>query len=198
MADDPVKLKLLKLLEKVFLRRAVLKEYEKATDALIAQLQQKMGEEGYSALEGVNGGSAKTGSTSSTKMPSDLSVVLKNFDARTMAALLAGSTVTAAKQNFLSRACASRDFSTVFQHHRSDKFTINLPRSKEQVDMMVKAIKADEAAMDKKVENLLSLYEQTESIEVLPDNPMVDAVLSEDAKQAKAKAAKKKAPKKKK
>jgi hypothetical protein len=186
MGTNPKEAVLRKVLEKVLLRRALIKEYEKATDALIAQLQEGMEKEGFLILEGTNGGGASFSASTFFRMPSSPQEVLKNFDARTMAAMLAGATVNKEKQVFLQRAWEGRDFGKVFSTDRSMKFVVNLPRSEEQLKMMSSAIKADEAEMDKKVEELLTAYQGAEKQAPLPDNPKVEQVLKEDAaKQAK-------------
>jgi len=189
--------KLRALLDKILLRRAVVKEYEKATAALSASLQKSMEDEGIVNLDGANGGNALFSQSTSIKMPSTPKEVMEHFDVRTMAALLAGATVNKEKQVFLSRAFEDRDFSKVLSAGRSPRFTIKLPQSKEQKVMMSKAIKADEAELDKKVDALLEAYQGTEKMKAQPDNPKSEEVWEEQAAE-KASKKKKKAAKKKK
>jgi len=173
-----------KLLDKILIRKAVLKEYEKATDILTAQLQQAMEQEGAMEVAGTNGGAAKISSTSSVSMPPTPAEVLAQFDARTMAALLAGTTVNAAKQTFLGRAFEGRDFGTVLRTSRSQRFSVSLPRTQEQGSFMRTAIQADMEELEKKAASLLEAYHATEGQAVLPDNPAIDEALEEKPKKA--------------
>lgn len=171
------------LLDKILIRKAVLKEYEKTTDILSAQLQQAMEAEGAMEVAGTNGGTAKISSSSSVSMPPTPAEVLAQFDARTMAALLAGSSVNATKQSFLSRACEGRDFGTVLRTSRVSRFSVSLPRSPEQGAFMRNAIQADMAELEQKADALLEAYAATEGQEPPPDNPAVDAALEEKPKR---------------
>ena len=190
-----------RLLDKILLRKALLKEYEKATSALVAQLQQDMEEHGTVELVGTNGGLARINSTSSVKLSDSIEELMTKFDARTMAALLTDVKVNAAKQGFLARVANGRDFSSIMRVSRSNQFSVLLPRTKEQAGYMRTAIQADLEEMEKKTNALLEAYDANENTAVLPDDPSVDAMLSppkKSKKAAKKKTAKKKVAKKKK
>ena len=199
VATAAIKKKLTSLLETVFIRRAVIKVYEKETARITALLQKQMDSYGFMEIEGSNGGYARFGSKAQTKMPSAITTILKNFDARTMAALLADSTISQGKQTFLSRVGGKRDFLKGLMQTRSNSFSVNLPRTKEQLAMMSTAIKAGEDELDNSVTVLMSAYRDTEGKSALPDNLKVDKVLAEGTakKVTKTKIGKKKVGKKK-
>ena len=197
MGESKKEAGLRKLLDRILLRRALIKEYEKATAALVAQLQTGLEQEGFQSLQGSQGGNANFSSSSSIKMPATPTEVVKEFDGRTMAALLAGTKVNKEKQLFLERAWEGRDFSKVFSTERSQRFTVNLPKDKMQLEMMQKAIRADEEELNKKVEDLLEAYQGAEKEKALPDNPKADVAWKEGKKSKKKKAVKKPVPTKK-
>lgn len=181
-----------KLLDEILLRKAVLKEYEKATDVLVAQLQQAMEQNGTMELMGTNGGTAKINSIASVLMPATPSEVLKYFDPRTLAALVAGTRINASKQSFLGRAFEGRNFGSILITTRDSRFTISLPRTKEDAKYMRNAIQSDMEEIEKKTAALLEAYNATDGQEILPDNLDVDAAM-EKPKKPKKKAAKKRA-----
>jgi len=155
----------------IVLRRSCVKEFQKATEALEAALQQQMEQEGVQRLEGNEGSTAAFMTVTSYKMPSNPSQVLELLDARTMASLLAESSVTAEKQGLLERIYPGQNMRGKLVESPSRQFRINLPRSPEQVAAMQKLIEADQRKMEESVETLLRGYQATENKSARPTPP---------------------------
>lgn len=187
---------LLKLLETIAHRRAILKELEKATKALEAKLESEMrlhGMDSISTDDELNAGFYESRSVKAAKMD----VLLRTFDPRTMAALLEGVTINKKKQDFLDRVRGGRDYRGATKVDRQSRFTINLPRSAEQKQMIAKAIAADLKQAEKDIEAQIAAYAELEGVAPVADNPAVtEAALNPPKNKGKKKAAKKKAAKK--
>ncbi len=190
---------LTKLLAMIAHRRAILKELENATKLLEAKLEEEMRKGGIENLDGGNGSYA-TFTDKATVKAREMAVLLRHFDARTMAALLQGSSINQGKQKFLERAIPNRNFRKALVINRSASFSINLPRTKEQKEAVALAIKADVAVQEKDINVTFEDWENLEKTKPLPHNPKVNEALKPQAKAKKSvkkKAGKKKALKKK-
>jgi len=178
-----------KLLEGVLLRRQIYKEFKAATDAMEAKLRMEMQKAGVLRVEGSAGGDAGEMPSTSVKMPDDPHAILRALSPKTMAYLLAGTTVNKTNQMVLDRIGAEREALLVTS--RSAKFTVNLPRTKDQKAAMKAAIANDLKEMEAKAEALAERFlADDEEVEGPPEPAEVDQVIEEKKAKAKKKAAK--------
>ena len=189
---------LTKILSMIVHRRAIIKELENATKLIEAKLEEEMRKGGVENLDGDNGSYA-TFTDKATVKAREMSVLLRHFDARTMAALLQGSSINQGKQKFLERALPNRNFRRALVVNRSASFSINLPRTKEQKEAVALAIKADVATQEKDIDVTFEDWTNLKKTKPLPHNPKVNEALKtppKAKKSVKKKAGKKKVKKK--
>jgi hypothetical protein len=197
MARESKKDSLRKLLREVITRKALIKALEKKMLSLQAKLQMDMDKAGIRELQDDEGGSATFRPDSRTSFLMDIDALLKTLDPRTLAALVAGSSVNKAKVEFLERAFQGKTgFRKLMLTKRSERFIVDPPRSKESKAAVSAAIQKDMEAEEEKIKALLEGWAQAEGTKPLPENKAVDAALEKPKKKKAAK--KKKATKKKK
>lgn len=170
-------------LRAIVLRRSCVKEFTKTTELYEAALQQQLEQEGMQQLDGGDGSSASFLTVSSWKLPDNPKQIMELLDVRTMASLLAGSTVTAEKQRFLERIYS--DIRSRLIEKPSSQFRINLPRSAEQVETMRKLIEADKQKLEENVETMLRSYQEIKEQKARPVPADFDAKAKEPEKKTK-------------